>query len=332
MPCAARWESAARDCCARSSRRACCWRYAAARWASAWRLASSRLLKTIGGHAIPRLDSVTTGWVVLLCGLGSAILAAVLAAVFPALRASRLDPIEVLKSAGPKSSLGRGERRLLRGVTMVQTALTLALLVGTGLLVRTMINLSKVPSGYRTSHILTATVTAVQGDWEQFHHMALERVSAIPGVRHAAFAWGVPLTGNNWPGELEIEGQPPAAKASDQILMPLRSVTPGYFELLGQAITRGRDFLPTDTRDKPGVAVVNQALVDRYFPHSDPLGKKLWGNGRQTPRRANRGSSRQQPHRRSDQGARAGSLPAAVAGAGIFQIAGCPRPRPTRAR
>lgn len=242
-----------------------------------------KVLKTVGGHAIPRLDSVTTGWVVLLCGLASATLAAVLAAVFPALRASSLDPIDVLKSAGPKSSLGRGERRLLRGVTMVQTALTLALLVGTGLLVRTMINLSKVPSGYRTSHVLTATVTAVQGGWEQFHHMALERVSAIPGVRHAAFAWGVPLTGNDWPGELEIEGQPPAAKASDKILMPLRSVTPGYFELLGQAITRGRDFLPTDTRDKPGVAVVNQAMVDRFFPHSDPLGKMVWGNGRQRP-------------------------------------------------
>ena len=71
-------------------------------------------------------------------------IAAGLAGLVPALRASRLDPMEVLKSAGPKSSAGRGERRLLRGVTMAQTALTLALLVGAGLLIRTMINLSKV--------------------------------------------------------------------------------------------------------------------------------------------------------------------------------------------
>ncbi len=79
-------------------------------------------MKLIGGHAIPRLDAVTTGWPVLACGLGSAVLAAVLAGLFPALRASRLDPMNVLKSAGPKSSVGRGERRLLRAVTMVQTA------------------------------------------------------------------------------------------------------------------------------------------------------------------------------------------------------------------
>ena len=242
-----------------------------------------RVLKTIGGHAIPRLDSVTTGWAVLVCGLGSAVAAAVMAAVIPALRASRLDPIEVLKSAGPKSSLGRGERRLLRGVTMVQIALTFALLVGTGLLVRTMMNLSQVASGYRTGHILTATVTAVQGDWDRFHLMALERVSAIPGVEKAAFAWGVPLTGNNWPGQLEIEGQPPASKASDRILLPLRSVTPEYFGLFGQTITEGRDFRPGDTRTSAGVAVVNQALVNRYFAHSDPIGKKIWGNGRQRP-------------------------------------------------
>jgi putative ABC transport system permease protein len=130
---------------------------------------------------------------------------------------------------------------------------------------------------------LTATVTAVQGDWDRFHLMALERVSAIPGVQSAAFAWGVPLTGNNWPGELEIEGQPPASKASDRILIPLRSVTPGYFGLIGQTISAGRDFQSTDKRGTSGVAVVNQALVDRYFAHVNPIGKKIWGNGRQKP-------------------------------------------------
>ncbi len=160
-----------------------------------------RLFKLIGGHAIPRLDTVTTGWPVLASGLGTAILAAVLAGLYPALRASRLDPIEVLKSAGPKSSAGRGERRLLRGVTMVQTALTLALLVGAGLLIRTMMNIANVQSGYNTGRILTMSVTSVQGNWSDFHHRALERVAALPGVQYAAFAWGVPLTGNNWSGD-----------------------------------------------------------------------------------------------------------------------------------
>jgi putative ABC transport system permease protein len=242
-----------------------------------------KLLKLVGGHAIPRLDAVTTGWVVLIWGLGSAILAALAAGIFPALRASRLDSNDVLKSAGPKSSSGRGERRLLRGVAMLQTALTLALLVGTGLLIRTMINLSNVQSGYGTAHVLTATVTAVQGDWQKFHQMALERVSAISGVQKVAFAWGVPLTGNNWPGQIEVEGLPEPVKPSDRIMLPLRSVTPGYFELLGQRIVDGRDFRDSDNRGTDGVAIVNQAFVDRYIPRMSVLGKKIWGNGRQKP-------------------------------------------------
>jgi putative ABC transport system permease protein len=75
---------------------------------------------------------------------------------------------------------------------MVQTALTLALLVGAGLLIRTMMNIAKVQSGYNTGRILTMSVTAVQGDWSDFHRRALERVSALPGVQYAAFAWGMP--------------------------------------------------------------------------------------------------------------------------------------------
>jgi putative ABC transport system permease protein len=242
-----------------------------------------RLFKLIGGHAIPRLDNVTAGWAVLAWGFGCAIVAAVLSGLFPALRASRLDTMQVLKSAGPKGSAGRGERRLLRGVTTVQTALTLALLVGAGLLIRTMMNIAKVQSGYNTGRILTMSVTAVQGDWVAFHRHALERVAALPGVQYAAFAWGVPLTGNNWPATVDIEGQPEAVKESDRISMPLRSVTPDYFKLLGMALLQGRELRATDDRKAPPVAIVNQALVDRYFPQGNVTGKKLWLDGRQKP-------------------------------------------------
>src|SRR6202034_1998840 len=120
------------------------------------------------------LDGVTVGWAVLGWGLGAAVLAAFLAGVFPALRAFRLDPMEVLKNAGPKGTAGMGERRLLQGVTMLQTALTLALLVGAGLLIRTMINIARVPPGYNTSHILTMSVTEVRSfsEWANFHKRA----------------------------------------------------------------------------------------------------------------------------------------------------------------
>ncbi|HEX2663298.1 MAG TPA: ABC transporter permease [Candidatus Acidoferrum sp.] len=244
-----------------------------------------RLFKLVAGHAVPRLDGVTAGWAVLGWGLTAAVLASVFAGAFPALRALRLDPMEVLKNAGPKGTAGIGERRLLRGVTMAQMALTLALLVGAGLLIRTMVNIAKVPSGYNTGHILTMSVTEVQSwsTWGGFHRQALERVAALPGVRYAAFAWGVPLTGNNWPATLEVEGQPPALKESDKTALPLRAVTPDYFNLMGVALIEGREFRSTDDDKAPKVAIVNQAFADRYFPQENPTGRKFWLNGRDKP-------------------------------------------------
>jgi len=165
----------------------------------------------------------------------------------------------------------------------VQTALTLALLVGAGLLVRTMVNLSNVQSGYDTAYILSMTVTAVQGDMPAFHARALERIATVPGVQHAAFAWGVPLTGNNWPGSIDIEGQAPPDTPADRIAVPFRSVTPGYFGLMGLDLIEGRDFRSTDIRTAPLVTVVNKALADRYFPGTSALGRKIWRGRRDQP-------------------------------------------------
>jgi putative ABC transport system permease protein len=244
-----------------------------------------KLFKAIAGHAVPRLDGVTAGWAVLGWGLGAAVLAAFFAGAIPALRAFRLDPMEVLKDAGPKGTAGIGERRLLQGVTMLQTALTLALLVGAGLLIRTMVKIANVPSGFNTGRILTMSVTDVQGHstWGSFHRQALERVAAIPGVQYAAFAWGVPLTGNNWPATMDIEGQPPAVKESDKIALPMRAVTPDYFKLMGMALTEGRQFRSTEDDKAPPVAIVNQAFARRYFPQGNALGRKFWLDGRDKP-------------------------------------------------
>ncbi len=243
-----------------------------------------KVFKLIAGQAVPRIDGVTAGWAVLGWGFGAALLASVFAGILPALRAFRLDPMEVLKSAGPKGTAGLGERRLLRGVTVAQTALTLALLVGAGLLIRTMLKIAEVPSGYNTGRILTMSVTEVQySNWDSFHRQALERVAALPAVQYAAFAWGVPLTGNNWPATLEIEGQPPAVKESDKTALPLRAVTPDYFKLMGEALLDGRDFRSTDDDKASKVAIVNQAFADRYFRHQTPVGRKFWLDGRDKP-------------------------------------------------
>jgi len=111
----------------------------------------------------------------------------------------------------------------------------------------------------------------------------LERVAAIPGVQYAAFAWGVPLTGNNWPATMDIEGQPPAAKESDKIALPMRAATPDYFKLMGLGLIDGREFRSTDDNKAPNVAIVNQAFTHRYFPNSNSVGRKIWFRGREKP-------------------------------------------------
>src|SRR5581483_1925152 len=104
---------------------------------------------------------------------------------------------------------------LLGGVATLQIVLTVALLAGAALLVRTAHNLSSVRPGYDTERILAMTVTEVQRDrWKDFHTRALERVAKLPGVSHAAFVWGLPLTGNKWSADVEILGSAAAQPGS----------------------------------------------------------------------------------------------------------------------
>ena len=245
-----------------------------------------RLFRAIGGHAIPRLDAVTTGWPLLAFGFAAALVAALAAGLVPALRASRRDPIDALRTAGARTSASRSERRTLQLVTMAQTALTLALLIGAGLLVRTLQNVANVNRGYSLDRILTMTVTSVQGDWADFHHRALERVAAVPGVQKAAFVWGTPLTGNDWPSSIEIEDHP-VTGPGDRAAQALRSVTPGYFDLMGIALVDGRDFRDTDKQKgqniPPDVAIVNQAFADKYFFGGRAIGKHFWLGSRERP-------------------------------------------------
>ena len=155
-------------------------------------------------------------------------------------------------------------------------AFSRSLLSGAALLIRTVSNLAKVRPGYDTENILVMTVTSVQLDqWKDFHTRALERVSTLPGVSQAAFVWGLPLTGNKWGGEMEIVGQPGSSKLRDQMHLPLRSVTPDYFDALGIKVVDGRGFRPSDNSEAPDVAVVNEALAGRYFPKANPIGRKM---------------------------------------------------------
>ena len=232
------------------------------------------LLKSIAGQAVPRSDAVSVGWPVFVFGLIAALVAAAVAGLLPAARASLPDRFQALK--GSRSSASRGERRLLGGVATIQIVLTVALLAGAALLVRTARNLDRVEPGYDTEHILAMTVTTMEREKSnEFHRQSLERVAAIPGVTHVAFAWGVPLTGNKWPADVQFPGQASSARVADRINLPLRSITPGYFDVMGIQLAEGRNFSDTDNSTAPRVAIVNAALAKRYLGDRNPVGQRF---------------------------------------------------------
>jgi putative ABC transport system permease protein len=232
-----------------------------------------KLFTIVGGSAIPRVGTVTVGWPVFAFGLGAAVLAAVVSGLLPAWRAAAPEHGAALK--GSRSTVGRHERRLLAAIATMQIVFTVALLAGAALLVRTASKLAGVRPGYDTEHILAVTVTTVTpGNSKQFHTSVLDRVAAIPGVVRTAFVWGLPLTGNKWPGTMEVVGQP-GSTPSAQISVPLRSITSDYFELMDIRLAEGRAFRAADDAEAPRVAVVNQAFVRRYLQNGAGLGRQL---------------------------------------------------------
>jgi len=245
-----------------------------------------KVISITGAHAIPRLDAVRIGGLALAFCFGSAVLAAVIAGLAPAFHAARSDPAEGLR--GTRASVSRTERRFLGGIAIIQIALTLALLTGAGLLIRTVHNLTLIHPGYETQNILTMNVTVTDPKkFADFHSQALGRIAALPGVKKTAFGWGVPLTGNSWPSQVRIEGQSPkdtgtGSDFKNEIAIATRSVTADYFDLLSMPVTMGRNFRPADAwfgphavTNAPFVAMINQALVAKYFGRDNPIGRKL---------------------------------------------------------
>jgi putative ABC transport system permease protein len=230
------------------------------------------LFLKVGQHALPQAEAVAVGWPVLaFCAL-TAPFAAAAAGLVPAVRAAFNERASSLENT--RTTATPGQRRLIGGVAAIQIVLTVGLLGGAALLVRTARHLADVQPGYDTAHVLTMSVAILQGDgWQRFHSEALDRVSAVPGVRRAAFAWGLPLTGNNSPATLAVVGG--SAGTTDQISVPVRAVTADYFAAMEIRLTEGRSFRDSDDGDAPPVAIVNRAFADRYFPAAQALGRSL---------------------------------------------------------
>jgi putative ABC transport system permease protein len=157
--------------------------------------------------------------------------------------------------------------------------LSLVLLVGAGLLVRSMWNLLHVDPGFKADNLLTMRMGLPRKEYDDhrqrvFYDELLTRVQALPGVRAAALAHSIPINGTNWSSVFIAADKPVPSRADLPSSGQLR-VSANYFETMGIRLLQGRGFNATDTADSAPVAVINEALAHRIWPHENPIGKRL---------------------------------------------------------
>jgi predicted permease len=255
-------------------------------------------IRKLPDGTIPRADSIAIHWTVFLVLGAIAALATVLSSLLPALLVARANPQVALQTAsrgvGSKSAGGKLSRWLVAG----EVALSTLLLVGTGLLFRTLWNLEQSRLGFETAHV--TTFTAMPADASGFSGMAvsedtqnapasvatityepvLERMRQIPGVQTAAMVTAPPLSGMNIGSSFEIVGQ--ASSPGNRPEARVSAVSADYARTLGTPVAQGRMIQDSDTVTTPFVAVVNEALVKKYFAGKDPLGKQINMGGKDT--------------------------------------------------
>jgi putative ABC transport system permease protein len=270
-------------------------------------LVESTLLSLIGGAAgcaiafgvtaamkgltsddvVPRLSEVAIDTRVLLFAITVSVVTGLLFGLVPALQGSRPNMNESLKDAGRTGTGGASRQRLRDALVVVEVALSVALLVGAGLLVRSMWTLQNVNPGFDPRNLLTVqlNVSAPQdrtGDKTRaFYRETLERIRTLPGVTGAATSSIVPLSGGNTSIEVVVEGRPEDAKG----IVPSadwRVVSAKYFETLGVPL-RGRDFDDRDVGDEPSV-IISEEMARRYWPGVDPIGRTFFWHNLTGPR------------------------------------------------
>jgi putative ABC transport system permease protein len=242
-------------------------------------------MRTFLAHALARGAEVQMDWSVLLAALGLSAAATVAAALYPALRLSGTDPNQALRSGGTAGTVKAHHR--LRSVFIVgQVALSLVLLVAAGVLLRSVAGFRHENLGFDPAHILTAEIDLSPGHyegrnvWVNFYRPMLERVNHVPGVAAAGVNSLLPIRAWGWNSEVHVHGQPPAPP-NEINLAEERFVTPGYFDVMGIHLLRGRMLSESlDASDnKYGTIVVNQAFAKKFLTNgADAIGQRLDDN------------------------------------------------------
>jgi putative ABC transport system permease protein len=215
---------------------------------------------------------------VLLFVFGATLFAGIASSLFPALQTTRTDIVATLKD---ESRGGAGLRmgRFTSVLVVAEVAISCALLIASGLMIRSVVKLRTVPMPFTTERVLTARINLPQTAYPdtaarvRFYGELLPRLAAIPGVEGATLSDGLPASGNG-ARVFEVEGQ---SYATDEDFPQAREgiISDGYFETFQVRVLSGRTFLPTDERGSQPVAVVNESFVRRYFPDRDPIGRRI---------------------------------------------------------
>ena len=238
-----------------------------------------RVFVALAPGGIPRLDEVVLDGKVMAFALVLSIAASLLFGIMPSLYASQPDLSHSLKE-GTQSRFGRTGLGA-RGVLVVsEVGLAFVLLTGAGLLLQSFTTLLRWDPGFDRSNLLTVWALAPGEKYENgfqiaaLQQRAVEELRSIPSVRAAGNASAGPMFGGMDSGEMVIVGRP-APSAGEQPIIRWFDIGPDYFNTLGVPIQRGRNFTKSDVSGAPYVAIVNQAMVRRYWPQEDPLGEQI---------------------------------------------------------
>ena len=239
----------------------------------------TRLVVNYFGTGLPRLAEIKMDGMVLTFAFMTALVSGTLAGVAPAWRMSKSDPNEALKQGLGRLDRASGGKRTRATLVVTEVALSLVLLVGAGLMIRTLWNLRSVHPGFIPDHVLTmrigvaANEFASEGQQVQFYDQVLRRVRALPGVQYAGVTDDLPLEGGSMQ-PVAVEGQP-VVEMAHQPEVSVRLLSPQFMKAMGIPLLRGREFTDADTATSAPVVVVSESMARQFWPNQDPIGKRL---------------------------------------------------------
>ena len=228
---------------------------------------------------VPRVREIALDGRVLAFTLGIAVLTGLVFGLAPALAASRLDVNEALK-AGGRGTGGWRRNRLRSFLVVAEIALSLVLLVGAGLLLKSFVRLREINPGFKPERALTLSVALPTAKYEtpevqaRFFQQLLTQMAAAPGVQATAAIFPLPFSGDNARGNFEVEGRPVESQSEAPSALSY-IISPDYLRAMSIPLLKGRDFNERDTAATPRVALINETLARRFFAGEDPVGRRL---------------------------------------------------------